>query len=55
MCNVEKLPQRFSETRLEHLAILRALQAIDGDLARDSMRNHIDQVRLGFLKLLAKS
>lgn len=55
MCNVEKLPQRFSETRIEHLAILRALQATDGDLARDSMRNHIDQVRLGFLKLLAKS
>lgn len=54
MCNVEKLPQRFSETRIEHLAILHALQANDGDLARERMRDHIDQVRSGFLKLLTK-
>lgn len=55
MCNVEKVPHRFSETRIEHLAILRALHANDGDLARDQMRNHIEQVRLGFLKLLTES
>jgi hypothetical protein len=41
-----KLPQRFSETRIEHLAILRALQAADGDLARDSMR--IISIRSGW-------
>lgn len=55
MCNVEKVPHRFSETRIEHLAILRALHANDGELARDQMRNHIEQVRLGFLKLLTES
>lgn len=53
MCNVEKLPHRFNETCMEHLAILRALQESNGDLARECMRNHIDQVRLGFLKLLS--
>jgi DNA-binding GntR family transcriptional regulator len=52
MCNVEKLPHRFRETRLEHLAILKALQAGDAEGARDHMRNHIDQVRHGFLRLL---
>ena len=55
MCNVEKLSHRFGETRIEHLAILHALQANNGDLAREHMRNHIEQVRLGFLKLLTKS
>ena len=53
MCNVEKLPHRFSEARLEHLAILHALLAADGELAREHMRSHIDKVRQGFLKLLA--
>ncbi len=53
MCNVEKLPHRFSETRAEHLAILHAIKQGDADLAREHMRKHIDQVRIGFLKLLS--
>lgn len=53
MCNVEKLPERFHETCREHLAILHALEKGDGEAARERMRDHIDQVRKGFMNLLS--
>jgi DNA-binding GntR family transcriptional regulator len=52
MCNIDRLPKRFHETCMEHIAILDALQAADSDLASESMKSHLDRVRQGFISLL---
>ena len=52
LCNVERLAQRSVLARGEHLAIVEALQAGDGERARQAMAAHLDNVRRAFAKTL---
>ena len=52
MFRLGRLPERLDEVCDEHLAILDALAAGDGDVARATMQTHIDNVRAHLLRRL---
>lgn len=50
MRNLERLPSRLIPACHEHLALVAALKARDAEGARHAMVEHLDQVRLSFLR-----
>ncbi|MBS7707585.1 GntR family transcriptional regulator [Chelatococcus asaccharovorans] len=53
MFGLTRIPRRFEPGKLEHLAILDAIEAGDGAAAKAAMRLHIDNARKGILNSLA--
>lgn len=52
LCNVERLPGRSTQARLEHLAIIDSLSSGDAEQARQAMAKHLNAVRNAFMKTL---
>jgi DNA-binding GntR family transcriptional regulator len=50
---LHRIPSRFGPGKIEHLAILDALEAGDAELAADRMRVHINHAREAILNALA--
>lgn len=45
MCHVPRMPPRFNQQSVEHLAVLDAIEAGDRQAAAEAMRAHVDAVR----------
>lgn len=54
MFDLRSLPERFGDTCREHLAIVAALSAGDGEAAAQAMRDHLDAVRASIVARLAR-
>ena len=52
--DLRSLPERLESTCREHLAIVDALAAGNGDRAADAMRTHLDGVRQSIVARLAR-
>lgn len=52
--DLRRLPERLEATCREHLDIVQALQAADGDAAAKAMRTHLEQVRYSIINRLTK-
>ncbi|MGZ5912327.1 MAG: FCD domain-containing protein [Reyranella sp.] len=52
MFRLGRLPERIDQVCDEHLAIVEALAAGDGEAARTAMQSHIDNVRAHLLQRL---
>lgn len=52
MFNMNRVPERFEIGHREHLAIIDALRREDRDAARDGIRAHIENVKMGILEKL---
>jgi DNA-binding GntR family transcriptional regulator len=53
MFGLSRIPRRFDPGKVEHLAIVDAIERGDGEGAARAMRDHIDRARQGILDLLA--
>ena len=53
--DLKRLPERVTDTCNEHLEIISALRAGDGDRAARAMTFHLDQVRASIITRLAKA
>jgi DNA-binding GntR family transcriptional regulator len=51
--DVKNMPERFQDSCKEHLRILKALSSRDGEAARESMIEHLDNVRQSIITRLA--
>ena len=54
MFDLRSLPERFTDTCREHLAIVQALAEGDGEKAAQAMRDHLDAVRASIVARLAR-
>ena len=53
MFDLRSVPERLESTCVEHLAIVRALAAGDGERAAEAMRVHLDGVRQSIIARLS--
>ena len=51
--DLRSMPERVADTCREHLAVVAALAAGDGDAAAEAMRTHLDGVRRSIVARLA--